>query len=93
MGVEFHVSFVCVRACILPSGDVNVTPNKLLDFNDKNARDGCRVSLAQVVRALSPRCLPWILPSSATLVFSAQVVCNVNRSSFGTVTTYLRWFG
>jgi hypothetical protein len=51
---------------------VNVTSNKLLVFNDRRERDGCSVSRAQAVKAFSPGCLPWILPSSDTSAFAAQ---------------------
>ena len=84
---DSHVSSVWERAWIRPSEDVKVTSNNLLFFNDNKSRDGCSVSRAQAVRALSPGCLPWILPMSVTLAFSAQLDRSVKSRSSGTATT------
>lgn len=88
-----HVRSVYVRAWILPSGVLKVISNRLLAFNERKAREGCRVSRAQAVRALSPGCLPCILPSRETFAFSAHEVLREVRSSSGTLTTSLRSFG
>ena len=85
-----QVSSVWVSAWILPSGKLNVISNRLLAFKDRNASDGCRVSRAQAVRALSPGCLPCILPNMDTLDFSAHDVLRVLSKSSGTLTTNLR---
>lgn len=75
---------------ILSSRSVKVTSNILLALRERRARDRCRVSRAQVVRALSPGCLPWIFPTRETYVFAAQVECSVARSASSIVTTKLQ---
>ena len=89
-------SSACVRACILPSTELKVISKRLWVFKVRRTSEGCRVSRAQAVRALSPGCLPWILPNRETTAFSAQVDLREFRSSSGTLIIILRsgsWFG
>ena len=53
-------------------------------------REGCNDSRAQAVKALSPGCLPFILPSRETSALVAHVDRNDVSSSSGTLTTRLR---
>ena len=69
---------------------MNVTSNRLLALRDKRARVGCSVSRAHAVKALSPGCLPWILPRRETSALAAHVERNAARSASGMVTTNLR---
>ena len=79
-----------MSACTLPSGCENVTSKRLFAFRESNARDGCRVSRAQAVRDLSPRCLPCIRPMSDRLALVAHVVRSDCSSSTGTAITNVR---
>ena len=83
IGVVSQTRSVWVRAWILPSGVLNVTSNKLLALSARNIRDGYRFSWAQAMRALSPGCLPCILPNKERLVFAAQVARSVVRTASG----------
>ena len=91
MLADSPTSSVCVSACILPSRLLNVISNKLLVLRERKFRERCRLFRAQVVRALSPGCLPWMRPNRETFAFSAHVVRNVVRRSSGIVTTNLRY--
>lgn len=89
-----------IRLCqcvILPCGCLKVTLNKLIVFKDNRERDGCRVSRAQAVKVLSPRCLPWILPNNETSALDVQVEQRDSKSASGIIATSLRntlwWVG
>ena len=89
MAADAHVRSVRFSACILPSGLSNVSSNTLLDFIESSLR-GWRVSRGQAVRALSPGCLPWILPKRETDDFPSQWVRKVASSLSESLATSLR---
>lgn len=69
---------------------MNVTSNKLFVFSDRKEREECSVSRAQAVKALSPGCLPCILPRSDTSAFAAQVEQRVSSTAAGMLAISLR---
>ena len=90
INADAHVRFVWFRAWILPSGVAKVTSNRLLALSDSSSKLECKFSLAHVVRALSPGCLPYIRPNSETDALVLQVAFSDDRSSSRILANNLR---